>query len=643
MTVDPNTVSASPTTLLENRIAARMGSRPNFFRLGAADPTIATNLWAFAQFGYMDNPLPPLFKERLFVYLSRFCEIRYCIARHLGFLIGLGHPAGDPACPPQTVEAVLPLLRRVLPHGEAMTPLVSACSALASPIFSYPAPDTAGEVALFACAAHVFLQTPDASRTHDALRLALHPTHLEHLNVLLSFVKTAHYWTRLHPDLAFEDDIVQLLNAHEALASCVLKDPEAQGDALSRKVAAELQQLRSQNAHITSDYKALQADHEYMERSLQELETNLRELVSAIPAAVYSCDANGFIAYCNRHAVELWGCDLEMNSRPWSFLDSRKLYGSDGSCVDPEQTPVKRALATGIPVVNQEFVLERPDSSRIHVLANVAPVRDIGGLVRGAVAIFQDISQIKFRQQERERLFRELERSNRELSQFSFALSHDLQAPVRSVRSLTQLLLTRKREDPEEAEYVGAMIEQAAAGMQRLIESLLQYAQVGQGQLNRQTVSVEAVIDSVRAALADSIARTNASILCRPMPRIDADPVQLEQVFQNLIGNAITYSKPDAPPVIEINGESTDEGWRFTVTDNGQGIPPEYHRAVFEPLRRLHGRDTPGNGLGLALCQTIVIRHGGKIWVESEGAGHGASFHFTLLRTAEQSQAAGNS
>lgn len=108
MTVASNTVSANPKMVLENRIAARMGSIPNFFRLGAADPTIATNLWAFAQFGYMDNPLPPLFKERLFVYLSRFCEIRYCIARHLGFLIGLGHPAGDPACPPKASKRCCP-------------------------------------------------------------------------------------------------------------------------------------------------------------------------------------------------------------------------------------------------------------------------------------------------------------------------------------------------------------------------------------------------------------------------------------------------------------------------------------------------------------------------------------------------------
>src|SRR5690242_14574071 len=101
-------------TALENDVTRRFGVLPNFFRLAATDPKITENLWGFAQFAYLDNELPSLFKERLFVYLSRFCEIRYCIARHVGFLAGLGHPAGDPSCPPQTVESVLALLRRPL-------------------------------------------------------------------------------------------------------------------------------------------------------------------------------------------------------------------------------------------------------------------------------------------------------------------------------------------------------------------------------------------------------------------------------------------------------------------------------------------------------------------------------------------------
>src|SRR5471030_836657 len=132
-------------TPLENEIAKRFGVLPNFFGLASSDPQITANLWGFAQFAYLDNPLPSLFKERLFVYLSRFCDVRYCIARHLGFLVGLGHPAGDSTCPPQTIEAVLPLLRYTLPHGDALSWLIATCKDLGSPITSYPAPDTPGE------------------------------------------------------------------------------------------------------------------------------------------------------------------------------------------------------------------------------------------------------------------------------------------------------------------------------------------------------------------------------------------------------------------------------------------------------------------------------------------------------------------
>src|SRR3984957_15532526 len=136
-------------TPFENEVAKRFGVLPNFFRLASSDPTIARNLWGFAQFAYLDNPLPSLFKERLFVYLSRFCEVRYCIARHVGFLAGLGYPAGDSSCLPQRVEAILPLLRRPLPAAEGMLPLFAICAGLESPIASFPEPDSLEEQGLF--------------------------------------------------------------------------------------------------------------------------------------------------------------------------------------------------------------------------------------------------------------------------------------------------------------------------------------------------------------------------------------------------------------------------------------------------------------------------------------------------------------
>ena len=627
---------------LEDSIKDRFGVVPNFFRLASSEPDITRNLWGFAQFAYLDNPLPSLFKERLFVYLSRFCEIRYCIARHVGFLVGLGRPAGDSACLPQTVEAVLPLLRFPLPYGDALTPRLATCAALALPDRPFPLPDSDAEQDLFACATHTFLQTADAARAQEALRAGMSPSLLEHLNVFLSFVRTAHYWTKLHPELCLEDDINQLLATHEALAEGIFNDPAARSDALSRQVAADLaslQELRNQNATMVKVYETLAVDHQHIRESLQDRETNLRELVSAMPAAVYACDAEGLIVYYNQQAVALWGREPQLSEPAWSFLNSRLLYRTDGILLRGHEAPVRSVLATGMPVVNQQLVLERPDSSRIDVLVNIAPLRDAAGQISGAVNIFQDISEIRRVQHQRELLLHELERSNQELSQFSYAVSHDLQAPVRNMRALTQLLVRRNEVTPDDADHLGDLIKQAADGMENLIDSLLRYAQAGQGDVKRQRMSADTVIDAVRGSLASLIQETNARILSGGLPTLDADPVLLEHVFQNLIANAIKYRQAGEPPVVEIRGGPFEDGWRFAVKDNGQGIPPEHQSAIFEPLKRLHGADTPGTGLGLALCKTIIARHGGRIWVESEGFGRGATFFFTLSAVASKTQA----
>lgn len=629
-------------TMLENEIGKRFGVLPNFFRLGSSDPNLTKNLWGFAQFGYLDNPLPSLFKERLFVYLSRFCEVRYCIARHLGFLVGLGHPAGDSACLPQKVEGVMPLLLRPLVHGDELRLLIAVCDELESPLSSFPAPDSPGEQALFACATHVFLQTPDASQAHEALRRVFGTDNLEPLNLLLAFVRLAHYWTRLHPELVLEEDITQLLTAHEALAHCVLNDPEAHGDSLSRQVAADLASLRNlrhQHANMTQAYHELTVDHQAVKHSLHEKEENLRELVATMPAAVYACDSQGMVTYYNRQSAEIWGGEPGLNDGHWSFLDSRSIYRTDGTLLPPHELPTREVLATGLPVVNRELVLERPDLSRIEVLANVAPLRDDAGRVTGTVNIFQDVTELKLIRQERERLLGELLRSNTELSRFSFAVSHDLRAPVCNIRSLIQFL----RDDMgagDRAELL-AMIEKAAIRMDALVESLLKYAQVGAGQLNWQRVPMDPVIDSVRMTLGPLISKTGARIVAKLLPAVEGDQVLLEQLLQNLIANAIHYRRAEEAPVVEISGEPAEGGWQFAVADNGSGIVASHHEDIFEPLKRLHGSDTPGSGLGLALCRTIVARHGGRIWVESEGPNCGATFRFTLS-SARESQAIRN-
>jgi signal transduction histidine kinase len=248
-------VRAAPR--LQAEVELRFGVLPNFFRLAPESPEITANLWGFARLTYLDNPLPSLFKERLFVYLSRFCEVRYCIVRHLGFLVGLGRPSGDDRSPVQTVEQVLPLLRRTLRRGKQADPHVARCAALDAPLAALPPPDSDMEEAIFTCAAHTFLQTPDAPRCLIALKRALGEVRFEHLMVFLAFVQTAHYWTKVHPELKLEEDVEQLLATREALAQCLLKDPEADACQISQELLDELetrnQELKNRVAERTAE------------------------------------------------------------------------------------------------------------------------------------------------------------------------------------------------------------------------------------------------------------------------------------------------------------------------------------------------------------------------------------------------------
>src|ERR1700675_2745680 len=230
---------------LEKRVEGRFGVLPNFFRLAPEAPEIVEKLWGFAQAAYLDNPLPSVFKERLFVHLSRFCAVRYCISRHVGFLFGLGRPAGDPSVRTQSVTDVVMLLRRPFPRGQELQSRLSLCAACPAPIVEMPMADAQMEDAIFVLAGHVFLKTSDYLSCLDALARLFGPARLQYLLLLLAFVRAAHYWTETHPEIALEDDINKLLATHEALADCILNDPQVR-DTVTQSLLDELPALRLQ-------------------------------------------------------------------------------------------------------------------------------------------------------------------------------------------------------------------------------------------------------------------------------------------------------------------------------------------------------------------------------------------------------------
>ncbi|HEX5320401.1 MAG TPA: hypothetical protein VFW46_14660 [Stellaceae bacterium] len=209
-----------------SEVSERFGLVPNFFRSAAAAPGLIEQMWRFARAAYVDNPLPSLFKERLFVHLSRFCKVRYCIVRHVGFLIGEGNPAGDPAAVPESLAEALALLRRPLPNAAALDLALRRLEAHAGPP-EIPAPATPPEADLFDALAIIFLQPFGSTRAVKAVRRVAGDADAESLVAFLAFVRTAHFWTETHPEIVFEPDMVVIMQRHKELSRLLLDTADA--------------------------------------------------------------------------------------------------------------------------------------------------------------------------------------------------------------------------------------------------------------------------------------------------------------------------------------------------------------------------------------------------------------------------------
>ncbi len=213
--------------------------------------------------------------------------------------------------------------------------------------------------------------------------------------------------------------------------------------------------------------------------------------------------------------------------------------------------------------------------------------------------------------------------------QFAYAASHDLREPLRTIASYTQLLDRRYSEllDGDGREFM-KYITESVQRMDLLLNDLLSYSHQFKNQQPFGNVSAEAVLAGVLMNLDTTIKSSGAMVTHDPLPEVISDFVQLGQVFQNLIANSIKY-RGEEPPRIHISAKETDDDTVFSFADNGIGIEPRYHEQIFGVFKRLHGREYPGTGIGLALAKRIIERHHGRIWVESE-LGNGATFRFAI-------------
>jgi len=359
-------------------------------------------------------------------------------------------------------------------------------------------------------------------------------------------------------------------------------------------------------------------------RRLQAVLENLSE-------GVIVADLTGKILQWNRAGQRMHGCQPDDETPEWfeRFEARFELFTLDGTPVPRSDWPLQRVLR-GETVQDWPLRLRRVDRDWERVFSYGGSRIDAPEGASLALVTITDITERFHAHADLERQRRELERSNKELAQFAFVASHDLQEPLRAVASFSELLDRHygERLDDRGQRYL-RHIADGARRMQQMVRDLLDFAHLGKTANPLAPVSLDDVLSTVLADLAPAIAESQATVDVEKLPAVWGHTAQLHQLFLNLIGNALKFRR-DVLPRVAVTSSRDHAMVRVSVRDNGIGIAAEHRERVFRMFQRLHARNEyPGNGLGLATARKIVDRHGGEIWLESQ-KGEGTTFHCTL-------------
>jgi PAS domain S-box-containing protein len=355
-------------------------------------------------------------------------------------------------------------------------------------------------------------------------------------------------------------------------------------------------------------------------------DVRFEHLLEVAPDPIVIVDMHGAIAIVNRQTELIFGyAREELIGHPVEVLvpdNLRAVHTAHRHSYSAR--PRTRPMGAGL-----ELFGRRKNGSNFPVEISLSPLHsDSETLI---VSIIRDITARKQAEERLRASAADLERSNRELEQFAYVASHDLQEPLRMVASYTQLLARRYQGklDADADEFIGFAVD-GARRMQELITDLLTYSRVGSRALELKSVQANRTVDRVIGDLGSAIRDSDASVTRDDLPTVQADPTQLEQLFRNLIANGIKFRRPDVPPEVHVSARRDVAAWSFEVRDNGIGIEPQYLDRIFVLFQRLHSRaEYPGTGIGLAICKKIVERHGGTMTVQSR-PGQGTTFEFTL-------------
>jgi len=345
--------------------------------------------------------------------------------------------------------------------------------------------------------------------------------------------------------------------------------------------------------------------------------TEFRQIADSLPQLVWVARADGYAEWFNRRWYEYTGTTFEQcEGERWAVF----VHPDDAAEV---QRCWAHSLQTG-ERYSVEYRFRRYDGACRWFLDQAEPIRDERGSVVRWFGTSTDIQDQKDTEET-------LRTSNEALERFAYSAGHDLQEPLRGITAFAQLLSIRYGDklECEAVQYV-QYITSSAERMSKLIESLLVYAgSASSGALPVQPVDANSALSTATENLRARIEETGAIVMHDAMPAVNAVESLLVQVFQNLIGNALKYRRPDVVPRVHVTGDRQSDFYVFHIRDNGQGISPEHHEKVFQLFSRLHDRAVSGSGIGLATVKRIVERHGGRVWLESE-PGVGSTFSFSI-------------
>lgn len=386
-------------------------------------------------------------------------------------------------------------------------------------------------------------------------------------------------------------------------------------------------------AELEAEIRGMKADmdeHETAEAALRASESKYRALLENLPEGVFAKDTNSVFTTCNRHLAEMMG------TTPEDIVGKTDLDFFPKELAEHYRRDDRRIMASGLAeVIEETFVDTDGKEHSIHTAK--AALKDQNGKVTGVLGIFWDVTEkkaadeaIRLLSEEARRRSVELEAANMELEAFSYSVSHDLRAPLRTIDGFSQALIEDCGDamTEEDREYL-ERIRTACARMEHLIDDLLRLSRVTRTEMHRRDVNLSEMAERIAADLQQAEPERRVSFDIQPGVIANADEQLVFIVLENLIGNAWKFTSGASEVRIEF-GETDLRGERvFYVRDNGAGFDMAYVGKLFAPFQRLHSAEEfPGTGIGLAIVARVIRRHGGRVWAEG-APGKGATFYFT--------------